>query len=235
VSIYTGVLERAAASVTMASAATFATLSRVRGKRFFHPEGETFEGSATITPTSLDLPFTGTTPVHVRFSRGAGLPGSLPDVFGLALRFPELDHDLLLATSGTSMVTRHLLLPATSFFSAPYSTILPYEYRGRLIVFGAAADGALQEVEAPEVEDLGPFVATGRLRFDLTVAGVGDRSAERFASVVIDRPHDGDIKFNPWRCHPALRPAGPLNRLRLETYEASQAARPPEPGGPQAR
>lgn len=223
-SIYTGVLERLAGGATSASAATFAALSSLRRKRFFHPDGDVYEGKATFIPTSIELPFSGVTPAEVRLSRGAGMPGSLPDVFGLAVRFSEYGQDVLLATSGESTVTRHFLLPATGFFSLPYSSILPYELGENLIVFGARADADLKNVATPE--EIDPLVAVGRLRFDLTVVRVGGNEPETFASLVVDARHEGDIKFNPWNCHPSLRPAGPLNRLRRETYQASQAARP---------
>lgn len=225
-SLYTGALERAAAGAASVSAGLFASLSRMRGKRFFHPEGETYEGTASFLTTSFDLPFAGVGQAVVRLSRGAGLPGSLPDVFGLAVAFPEYGHDLLLASSGAGVLTRHLLVPGRSFFSLPYSSVLPYELDGRLVVFGARAGDGVRGLDPTETAEMGPLVATGRLRFDLTVAAAGSGGIERFASLVIDRSHEGDVRFNPWNCAPPLRPAGPLNRLRLETYAASQRARP---------
>lgn len=227
-SIYTGALERAAGVASGASAALFASLSSLRRKRFFHPEGETYSGTATFTDTQFGLPFFGETPAQVRLSRGAGIPGTLPDVLGLAIKFPDLGHDLLLATSGDNVVTRHLLLPASSFFSMPYSSVLPYEVDDALIVFGARADRSLVEMGLAKPEDLGPLIASGKLRFDLTVCAVGANKSETFASVVVNRFHESDIHFNPWNCRAPLRPAGPLNRLRLETYQASQEARPSE-------
>lgn len=224
--IYTGVLERAAASVTMASAGLFAALSKARGKRFFHPEGITCEGTLTFLDTDLDLPFAGATPAQARLSRGAGLPGRLPDVFGLAVKLPEFDHDFLLATSGDSVVTRHLLLPGTGVFHRPYSSILPYELGDDLVVFGARADDALRQTEASAISEIRAVVASGRLRFDLTMARVGSSGSTVFGSLVLEQIKEEEIKFNPWNCRPPLRPAGPLNQLRLETYQASQAARP---------
>jgi hypothetical protein len=161
VSLYTGALERGASAASAASATLFASLSSLRRKRFFHPEGETYSGTASFIETGMGLPFTGETPALVRLSRGAGIPGRLPDVLGLAVKFPELDHDFLLATSGDSAVTRHLLLPASSFFSMPYSSVLPYELDDVLIVFGARADQSLAEIDSGRPEELGHLVATG--------------------------------------------------------------------------
>lgn len=224
-SIYTGTLERAASVASGASAALFASLSALRRKRFFHPVGETYSGTATFIQTRFGLPFSGATTAQIRLSRAAGVPGGLPDVLGLAVRFPELGQDLLLATSGDNAFTRHLLVPASSFASRPYSSVLPYELDG-LIVFGARADESLGTISSAKPEDLGHLVATGKLRFDLTVSGLGSGSSDTFGTLVVDGQHKGDIDFNPWNCRDPLRPAGPLNRLRLETYQASQAARP---------
>ncbi len=227
-SFYTSGLERAAASATMASAGLFAALSRIRGKRFFHPEGIICEGTLTFLETDLALPFSGMTSVLARLSRGAGLPGRLPDVFGLAVKLPQFDHDFLLATSGNAPLTRHLLLPAAGVFKLPYSSVLPYELGDQLVVFGARADDALRQGEASAISEIRAVIASKRLRFDLTVAGVGSSKSKTFGSLVLDQIHDEEIEFNPWNCRPPLRPAGPLNRLRLETYRASQADRPDE-------
>jgi hypothetical protein len=120
---FADVAEAAARPLSEASAALFAVLSAARGKRFFHPFGSAFEGTVTFLPDG-DLPFSGSHRAIVRLSRGAGLPGPLPDVLGLALRIPDLDQDLLLATSGENAATRHMLLPAAGFFQRPYSTVL---------------------------------------------------------------------------------------------------------------
>ncbi|MDQ3986638.1 MAG: hypothetical protein M3280_09095 [Actinomycetota bacterium] len=219
-------LERAAGPLAGLSAATFAGLSAARGKRFFHPTGEVLGGQITFQETSLGLPFDGIHPVIARLSRGIGLPQSAPDVLGLAVKIPDDNQDLLFATSGESAVTRHLLLPAGGFFSMPYSTILPYELHGRLIVFGAKADDDLREMSRAELADLGPLVATGRLRFELTVGGAGTSEHQTFASLVLDESHGDSVSFNPWNTHPDLHPAGGLNRLRRDSYRSSQAARP---------
>lgn len=225
-SIYTGALERAAEGVTAASATTFAALSALRGKRFFHPNGSTYSGTARFESTSLGLPFAGESSAHMRLSKGAGTPGGLPDVFGLAIRFLEPDHDLLLASSGDNVLTRHLLLPAKGFFSQPFSSILPYELANRFVVFGARAVAVAGGHNPSTSDEVAAETRRGGMRFDLTVAAVGSSESETFASLVIEHELPEDIRFNPWNCRPPLRPAGPLNRLRLDTYKASQAARP---------
>ncbi|HEX2058440.1 MAG TPA: hypothetical protein VHI71_08730 [Actinomycetota bacterium] len=219
------VLEAAAAPLSAASAAVFAGLSAARGKRIVHPRGVTFEGTVTFHDRN-PLPFQGSDRALVRMSRAAGLPQGVPDLFGLAIKLPDLGQDLLLVTAGEDAVTRHLLVPATGFFRRPYSSVLPYELYGQTIVVGARPDPPLVHATRQDVDDLGSYVAAGRVRFDLTWGRAGTNEVATFASLVVDRPHDGDVVFNPFNSHPALKPAGGLNRLRRESYERSQRARP---------
>lgn len=219
------IFEAAAAPLAGVSAAVFAGLSAGRRKRIFHPRGPAFEGTVTFHEGN-PLPFAGAERALVRMSRAAGLPQALPDLFGLAMKLPDVGQDLLLVTAGEDPVTRHLLVPTTGFFRRPYSTVLPFELRDELIVIGARPDPLLVPLSRQDVDDLGPLVATGRLRFDLTWGRAGTGEVETFASLVVDRPHDGDVVFNPFNSHPSLRPAGGLNRLRKESYERSQRARP---------
>jgi hypothetical protein len=219
------VFETAAAPLSGLSAAVFAGLSAGRRKRIFHPRGVSFEGTLTFHDGN-PLPFEGAERALVRMSRAAGLPQGVPDLFGLALKLPDAGQDLLLVTSGEDAVTRHLLVPTTGFFHRPYSTVLPYELDGRTIVLGARPDSPLTHATRQDIDDLGPLVAAGRLRFDLTWGRAGTSEVATFGSLVVDRPHEGDVVFNPFNSHPSLRPAGGLNRLRRESYERSQRARP---------
>lgn len=219
------VFEAAAAPLSGVSAAVFAGLSAGRRKRIFHPRGVTFEGTVTFHEGS-PLPFEGTERALVRMSRAAGLPQRVPDLFGLAIKLPDAGQDLLLVTAGEDAVTRHLLVPTTGFFRRAYSTVLPYEWGEDLIVLGARPDPPLVHASRQDMDDLPPLVAAGRLRFDLTWGRAGTGDVETFASLVVDRQHEGDVAFNPFNSHPALKPAGGLNRLRHESYERSQQARP---------
>ena len=220
------IIGAAADPLSTASAGLFAGLSFLRRKRVFHPNGQTYSGHVRFQATSFDLPFVGRHDVVVRLSRGAGLPEPLPDLYGIALTIPGLGQDLLFATSGGGVAGRHALLPTTGFFRLPFSTILPYDHEGTLVVFGARATDDLRGVGQQQMKDLGSYAAAGRLRFDLTVSRAGSGSSERFGHLAIDSGFDGDVKFNPWNTHPRLRPAGRLNRMRRESYATSQAARP---------
>jgi len=79
----------------------------------------------------------------VRFSRATGLPTSLPDIHGLAIRVD--DADLLLATTGLGRVSRFLLRPSRRPDTSTYSTLFPY--RGPR---GAVLVAALPDAQEPE-------------------------------------------------------------------------------------
>lgn len=217
-------LERAALPLTGVSAALFAALSKVRGKRFFHPRGVSFEGTVTFAVGS-ELPFDGTHAAFARLSRGIGLPARVPDVLGLAVKIPTLGQDFLFATSGENAVTRHLLAPSSGFFRSPYSSVLPYEWDGRMIVLGARAAESLSSLGA-DIDDIARHVQDGDVRFDLTWGRAGTNEVATFGSLSLDRIYTGDLVFNPFNTSSVVRPAGALNRLRRETYMKSQEARP---------
>lgn len=209
----------------------FRWLSRLRGKRVFHPEGVAFRSSwrtedrealAGLPERELDA--------VVRLSRGAGLPDALPDVLGLAIKVldaggPGDDLDLLLARTGSGPVGRRLLAPARDFTSGTFSSLLPY----------AAADGREGPVTATITE--APTDGSNEIPFEtvrdrqaarLTVAlSMGD--GRRIASVAIgDRMDDElgtDLRFDPSHDGGPLRPTGFLNRLRKPVYSASQDGR----------
>jgi hypothetical protein len=92
-------------------------------------------------------------------------------------------------------------------------------------VFGARADKNLADAPAQQIDDLAALVADGSVRFDLTWGEAGTSEVRTFGSVALERPYKDDISFNPFNSHPGVRPVGGLNRLRLETYMSSQAAR----------
>ena len=219
------VLELAALPATGLSAGAFAALSAIRGKRFFHPDGVSFEAAVTFDDSS-PLPLRGEADALVRLSRGMGLPEGLPDVLGLAVKLPDLGQDFLFATSGDDAVSRHLLFPSSGFFRRSYSSVLPYECAGRTIVLGARADRSLVDLEGQQMGDVRRHVGTREVRFDLTWGPAGTGEVHAFASLRLEGPHIGALAFNPFNSVPGLRPAGALNRLRLETYRRSQEARP---------
>ncbi|WP_436987962.1 phosphodiesterase [Streptomyces sp. enrichment culture] len=131
-----------------------AALARLRGARALHPDGLVLDATLEVLPETgrpwgvAFLDRAGRYDVTVRWSRAAGLPSPLPDALGLALRVtdgagPGRPFDLLLTSSGTGRVTRHLPLPRTDAAGGAYATLTSYRFpdRDRVIAAIPAGDG----------------------------------------------------------------------------------------------
>lgn len=128
-------IPRAAAS-TAGSLLAGATrlLSRLRPSlKPLHPRGDVLSGTLVrienVHRSGVRwLDTAGTDEVIARLSRAVGLPPSLPDVHGIAIRIPVDHHhaDLLFASTGLGPVTRFLLLPGREIATRPLTTLLPY-------------------------------------------------------------------------------------------------------------
>lgn len=228
-------LERAARPWRGLSADVFATLSRLRGHRVFHPYGEAFAADV-VFERSADrwLPDVLARPRRhdavVRFSRAVGLPDRLPDLLGMSIKIPGLygegyDQDWLLVTSGADPVSRHLLIPALDVLGRPYSTVLPYRRPSGLVTFGASA---AETPSARSIDRLRDLVESSGVTFDFTIAPEGaDHVRIGHVNLRADAVTSGQaLRFNPWNTSSELRPAGALNELRRDTYVASQRSRP---------
>lgn len=109
----------------------------VRGRRLFHPVGVLAEGILERTALDSDgLPMR-SCDVIGRVSKGIGVPGSRPDIAGLAFRIPPPQDlrscgpwDVLLAS--TAARSRFVLAPVTSWSGATFSSLMPLRYRGRV-------------------------------------------------------------------------------------------------------
>ena len=215
-----------------AAARVLEALSRIRRKRIFHPYGVGFAGRLTPRAERLvGAPALATeAAVVVRLSRALGLPEWLPDPCGLGLRIPDAygrgrHQDFLMVSSATAPLGRHAILPARAFLDRPYSTVLPYRFRERLIVVGASArrpngpGPALAELRDREFADLD---------FDLAIASLGGRwqpvarlsLGPRLAASETER-----LGLDPTNTGGGLELAGFLNELRGPSYRRSQAGR----------
>jgi hypothetical protein len=207
-------------------------LSRLRGKRIFHPYGAGF--AARLEPIRGDgpaLPFlAGPVAAKVRLSRALGLPEWLPDPCGLALRVPDAygpdrHQDLLLVSSALSPVARHLPLPSRGFADRPYSSLLPYRLEGELALLGARARPGTGP--GPKLADLRRR-GVGDLELELVTASLGGewRPVARLALGERLPPEETErLAFDPTNTGGGLELAGIVNRLRGPSYRGSQRGR----------
>lgn len=180
-----------------------------------HPRGEVTQGrlfrrgAQPATGVAwLDEP--GTDDVLVRRSRAIGLPGSVPDIHGLAVRVPRPDDgygDLLLATTGWGRVTRFVLTASRSPRRRPLTTLLPYRTDRGPLLLGARAIG----------EDC----------FELAVA-TPEGEWTRFADLRLSAlpAADQDVSFDPVAHQiPGLEQYDAVERLREPSYQTARASR----------
>ncbi|HEX8098789.1 MAG TPA: hypothetical protein VF660_01145 [Actinomycetota bacterium] len=225
--------ERAAETLLPApTAAFFAAATRLRGRRFFHPYGRAFAGTLRLPKTAAGLK-QGTHPAIARLSRGAGLPTGVPDVLGLAIKLPDLngprrDQDFLLVSAGAPPVIRHLLLPSAMFGSRTFSTVLPYEADGEVLLYGTLPSPTRERATGLNLDDLDEALERGRLRFRFaaaTMVGPWRQIGELHLERRLSQQLSDELRFNPWNTSANIRPVGPLNRLRANAYPVSQKAR----------
>lgn len=225
------------AALAAAFGPPFWALSAVRHTRGVHPQGVLCRGTLEIhhasdhAPGAALLQPDGPREVLARFSRMAGLPESVGDVFGLAVRVPDAygpgaHQDLLCNTSLDLPAAHRVFLPAARWFAQPYSTCLPYDAGAGPVVLGwLPPDGG----PGPSVRELRERLSqAGGVTFGVGVAGPLQRF-HRIGELRLDRPVDpaqGDLDFDPVRfTGGGLRPVGALNRARSSVYRRSRAGR----------
>jgi hypothetical protein len=212
----------------------FWALSRVRGKRIFHPYGIGFRASLRIgsvrkTGANLFRP-DARYEATVRLSRAIGLPDRVPDILGLSIRLhaahgPGSDQDFLLVSSARSVGARHALLPAPrGFFGHFFSTVLPYRIGEQIQLIGFLPEPIRPSPYA--LNEIRPVAAGAELA--LCVATLtGGWDALGTLKLNSELPHEEveALRFNPWNTGGGVRPLGPLMGLRDPAYVGSQAGR----------
>jgi hypothetical protein len=226
------------------AAGAFGAVSTLRGGRSLHPRGLAFHATLDIEPAPpgfrsarlLRRPHA--TRAIVRLSRSLGLPEGMPDIYGAAIRIPDAygpgrDQDLMLVTGGENAAARHIFTFARGYEGRTMSTILPYRIGERNWVFLLRAEpdprlpGRLHSLEA-----VAEAAKKRTLSFALSLAPVFGGSPVHVGNLRLEQPltaeEEHGLKFNPAHCGGGIEPATWLNRLRPDSYRASQSARPLE-------
>jgi hypothetical protein len=225
----------------------FWCLARLRSGRAVHTKGTLVRAQLRVDGESLTGAALGgpwTRPALVRLSKSLGTPRSLPDLLGVALRVempqPGPDTgllDMLFASAGRHGLTHFLLAPAVSWWSRPYSTVLPYRVDGRTRFLGLQAEqteGAPGSADPVSVET---DIRRHRRAFVLTERSLTGPLCHVGRLVLEAVPAAPEpVSFDPiLNTSPRVRPIRFLSRVREWAYTGSRRARrAPEPAGPAA-
>jgi hypothetical protein len=214
----------------------FALVARLRSAPALHPRGTVLAARLVLDPGSLvgaALGAPAERPVLVRASKAVGTPGAAPDMLGMALRVPAGAGavDLLMTTSVGGGPAQLLLVPTRWWTARPFSTLMPYRVRGRLVVLGLDA----REVPGPIPADtaaLAAAVRRGPVALTLTEMPLGGRRLtgprRPIGRLVLESVAAGErpIAFDSvLNSRPDLHPARPLRVLRKWAYTGSRRGR----------
>ncbi|HEX4901860.1 MAG TPA: hypothetical protein VFV42_03560 [Acidimicrobiales bacterium] len=222
------------ATAGAAAALVMGAASAVRRKRVFHPDGVARHATLQVSGARHGAPLLDEAGSHdaiVRLSRGAGLPESLPDFLGLALRVtdahgPGAHQDVLLVSSGSRPGLRHALLPVRSFAHERYSSVVPYRVGDRTVLFGARR----LDDDAPDDADVSDLRAhDDAMRFALEIAelrGPWEPVGVLELGPALPEPEGRALRFDPSNTGGGIEPVGVVQAVRRLAYRSSQAARP---------
>jgi hypothetical protein len=199
-----------------------AALARRRSGKPMHPEGVVRTGVLERTGSTppwgvpwLDEPARDA--VVVRLSRGAGLPRTVPDLLGLAVRLTGPDGtriELLLSTTGKGRRGRVLPVPRRDPATS-YGSIMGYRTDA-----GTLRLGAMGERTAGRSGEALVFVLA---------AASGPGPWRPFARLTLGgalQPPDPDVRFDAvLHPPPGMVPDGPLARLRAPAYAMARRGR----------
>ena len=143
-----GRVVRAGASAlgTALAAATRSVAAARPAAKPLHPIGVLVNGTlqrhgSPVPSGSAWVDQAGADDVVVRISRAIGLPVTVPDIHGLAVRVltPEAGGDLLFASTGWGRLGRFVLTFVGGPASRPMTTLLPYRTSSGAVLLGARA------------------------------------------------------------------------------------------------
>ncbi|MCP2195935.1 hypothetical protein [Williamsia deligens] len=198
----------------------FRAAAALRHAKAFHPDGRLLTGSLVVDGPILGVVRPSAGDVTLRLSQGAGLPGGLPDVLGIALRVDigaGRPWDLLLASSTVAATRVPLPVPARTWSETTFSSLTPFEadgawwwIRAQTVVASrtAAVPDPPVRIRLSQARGLSPF------------RSIGEVEATDVAPVA-------DIDFDPVRNLPAdvrMAPAW-LARTRRSAYDDSRRGR----------
>ena len=203
----------------------FRAVARWRHARALHPQGRRYRGVLQVagSPSAGWPAGEGAWPLRARWSRALGLPGGWPDGYGLALRVvaaggPGTTLDLLLTSSGSGMLSRHLPLLRADPRRGVYSTLTSYRLpSGTRVLLAVPVAG-------------GPTDTWRGRRLPLTLGlyAAGRTCAPQVLGTIrlTEQADDDDCSFDPYRHQlPQIHPTRRLAHLRARAYAGSREGR----------
>jgi hypothetical protein len=174
----------------------------VRRNRLFHPDGVLAEGILErVAPPDEGLPMQSCDVVG-RISKGIGMPGTLPDVAGLAWRIPPpqdlrscVPWDVLLASTVAN--SRIVLTPTRSWSKTTFSSIMPLRFRADAWWVRARL---VTKIDEPglSLDTIRNQIDSGAIDFDIEQAkGTGGFSPLARLSLRHLDPSTDDSAFDP--------------------------------------
>jgi hypothetical protein len=205
----------------------FVALSAARGRRIFHPDGAVFRGTLRVdaaVPRTMLAAVGERHEVVIRFSRALGTPRGHADFLGLALRL-DGRQDVLLASATALPLARYVPLPARSFATTTFSSLLPLCVGDRICLIGARVHHAASEID-DQLGALADAATRAPVAVALAVAEVG-RGWRRVATAELtERTGNGaPVAFDPWLAEGGIVPWGFVNALRAPAYRGSRRGR----------
>jgi hypothetical protein len=207
--------------------------SAIRHRRVFHPLGVLAEGHLRRTaPVGEGLPVE-SADILGRVSKAVDVPGSLPDLVGLAWRIPpptpaKTPWDVLLVSAGSGLLTRFVLRPTSSWTGTTLTTLMPLRHGNDW--WWVRAELKSQVAEGLSLADVSAAIAGDGIVFDVTQArGTGPflplATLELTKVIPTDEKHD--VSFDPTRNSAPGVGLGPqwLTTLRERAYLRSRRGR----------
>ncbi|WP_040774149.1 hypothetical protein [Nocardia pneumoniae] len=209
----------------------FATGARIRHARVFHPNGLHLSGRLHAETEFEPLFGAGERAVIARLSKGAGMPGGLPDVLGFAFRVLDRDDepwDFTLATTGGGLLGRLVFTPARGWASARYGSLQPYRIGNSAPTwFFAEPDG--EQPASASLEAMDSFLDERMVSFTLTASRLGGPRL-RLAHITLRHAESAEYRtdyFDPMLNHPSEVELFPkaIGKIRELAYTGSRSGR----------
>jgi hypothetical protein len=222
--------------------AGFGAAALARRTKVFHPRGVVYEATVAIDgarSAPAGAPLLSERATHralVRFSGGIGLPESVADVLGIAIRLVGAHgagrhQDLLLVTSAEHALGRYVFVPARSVWSRPYSSLQPYDAGGALVMLGARARrSAFAAGAAGRVAQLDSAAGAREPAFELLVSPAWRGPWRRVGSMTIGArllAQTNAIRFNVWNTGGRPAPSTACATPRTEARSGAGATSTP--------